>query len=160
MPCEQLMFRVDQLVFARPEPDADSASSSAISRSTRATSRNSLRAGPGFSRRASVRKSFACKSRADVPCEICMCAMVSLHRDHRCMFGRSRQQAGGGADLVDPGFPSEPVVIGPTNRAAGVRKENGAAPKALAIGLDAGRDRASGLRTPDHDHAHVSLPWI
>src|SRR5258708_34238580 len=35
-----------------------------------------------------------------------------------------------------------------------------AAPKALAIGIDAGGDRASGLRAFDHDHTHVSLPWI
>src|SRR5258707_14985515 len=35
-----------------------------------------------------------------------------------------------------------------------------AAPKALAIGIDAGGNRASGLRAFDHDHTHVSLPWI
>jgi hypothetical protein len=35
-----------------------------------------------------------------------------------------------------------------------------AAPKALAIGLDAGGDPASGLRAFDHDHTHVILPWI
>jgi hypothetical protein len=62
--------------------------------------------------------------------------------------------------LVDPGFPCEPGVIGVADRAMGASEKHRAAPKALAIGLDAGRDRASGLRAFDHDHTHVTLPWI
>jgi hypothetical protein len=71
-------FRPDQF------SPADCASSFAISRRIFATWRRSLRAGPGFSRRASTRKSLAYSSQVeDVSVDICMCAMVSLHRDHR-----------------------------------------------------------------------------
>ena len=65
-----------------------------------------------------------------------------------------------GARLVDPGFPSEPGVIGVADRATGAREKHRAAPKALAICLDAGGNRASGLRAFDHDHTHMSLPSI
>ena len=61
------------------------------------------------------------------------------------------------ARFVDPGFPREPGVISVANRAAGAREKHCAAPKALAISLDAGGNRVSGLRTLDHDHAHVAL---
>ena len=47
------------------------------------TSRSSLRAGPGFSRRASTRKSLACINQAEVSLEICKYAMVSPHRDDK-----------------------------------------------------------------------------
>jgi hypothetical protein len=46
------------------------------------------------------------------------------------------------------------------DRAMGASEKHRAAPKALAIGLDAGGDRVSGLRAFDHDHTHVSLSWI
>src|SRR6266403_5598418 len=62
--------------------------------------------------------------------------------------------------LVDPGFLCEPGMIGVADRATGAPEKYRAAPKALAIGLDAGGDRVSGLRAFDHDHTHVSLPWI
>jgi hypothetical protein len=61
---------------------------------------------------------------------------------------------------VDPGFPREPSVISMANRAMGTRKKYRAALKAIVICLDAGGDRASGLRAFDHDHSHVDLPWI
>ena len=51
-------------------------------------------------------------------------------------------------------------MIGVADRATGVPEKHRAAPKTLAIGLDAGGDRASGLRAFDHDHTQVSLPWI
>ena len=92
-----------------------------------------------------------------------MCAMVSLHRGHRELCGRSGQGAPAGtprpdARLVDPGIAREPAVIGVADQATGAREKHQALPKALAIGLDAGGDRVSGLRTFDHDHTHVSLP--
>jgi len=62
--------------------------------------------------------------------------------------------------LVDPGFPCEPGMLGVADQATGAPEKHRAAPKALAIGLDAGGDRVSGLRAFDHDHTHVSLPWI
>jgi len=62
------------------------------------------------------------------------------------------------ARLVDPGFPCEPGVIGVADRAMGAPEKHRAALKALAIGLHAGGDRASGFRTFDHHHTHVSLP--
>ena len=65
-----------------------------------------------------------------------------------------------GARLVDPSFPSEPGVIGVADRATGVPEKHRAPPKTLAIGLDAGGDRASGLRAFDHDHTHMCLPRI
>ena len=40
--------------------------------------------------------------------------------------------------LVDPGVPCEPGVIGVADRAMGAFEKHRAAPKALAIGLDAG----------------------
>jgi hypothetical protein len=46
------------------------------------------------------------------------------------------------------------------DRATGLPEKHRAAPKALAIGPDAGGDRASGLRAFDHDDTHVSLPLI
>jgi hypothetical protein len=61
---------------------------------------------------------------------------------------------------VNPGFAREPGVIGLADRATGARKKYGAASKALAIGLDGGGDRTSGLRAFDHDDTHVDLPWI
>jgi len=64
-----------------------------------------------------------------------------------------------GARLVDPGFLGEPGVIGVADRTTGAREKHRAAPKALAIDLDAGGDRVSGLRAFDHDHSHVNLPW-
>ena len=57
-------------------------------------------------------------------------------------------------------FRCEPGVICVADRATGAREKHRAAPKALAIGLDAGGNRASGLRAFDHDHTHVSLRWI
>jgi hypothetical protein len=51
-----------------------------------------------------------------------------------------------GARLVDPGFPCEPGVIGVADRATGVPEKHRAPSKIRAIGLDAGGDRASGLR--------------
>jgi|ERR1700688_1791215 hypothetical protein len=57
-------------------------------------------------------------------------------------------------------FRCEPGVICVADRATGAREKHRAAPKALAIGLDAGGNRVSGLRAFDHDHTHVSLPWI
>jgi hypothetical protein len=51
-------------------------------------------------------------------------------------------------------------VVDVTVRATRAREKHRLAPKALAIGLDAGRDSAPGLRAFDHDHTHVSLPWI
>jgi hypothetical protein len=56
-------FRPDQVLSGRSKSGAapDCASRSASSRNTFATWRSSLRAGPGFSRRASTRKSLACK---------------------------------------------------------------------------------------------------
>jgi hypothetical protein len=62
--------------------------------------------------------------------------------------------------LVDPGVLGEPGVIGPAGSAAGAAIKYRPAPKALAIDPDAGRDRAPGLRASDHDHTHVSLPWM
>ncbi|WP_176946157.1 hypothetical protein [Bradyrhizobium sp. Rc2d] len=62
------------------------------------------------------------------------------------------------ARLVDPGFPREPRVIGAADRTTGAREKHRAAPKALAISLDTGGNRVSGLRTFDHDHSHVALP--
>ena len=47
-------------------------------------------------------------------------------------------------------------MIGVADRATGAREKHRAAPKALAIGLDACGDRASGLWAFDHDHTHVS----
>jgi hypothetical protein len=61
---------------------------------------------------------------------------------------------------VDPGFPREPGVLGPADRATGTRKKDSAPSKALAIGLDAGGDRTSGLRAFDHDGTQVNLPRI
>src|ERR1700741_1105807 len=61
---------------------------------------------------------------------------------------------------MDPGVPCEPGVMDVADRATGVPEKHWAAPKTLAIGLDAGGDRASGLRAFDHDHTHVSLPCI
>ena len=59
---------LDQLRSGQSKSNADSdcASSSASSRSTFATSPSSLRVGPGFNRRASIRKSLACSSQVDV----------------------------------------------------------------------------------------------
>jgi hypothetical protein len=54
----------------------------------------------------------------------------------------------------------EPGMLGVADQATGAPEKHRAAPKALAIGLDAGGDRVSGLRAFDHDHTHVSLPWI
>jgi hypothetical protein len=51
-------------------------------------------------------------------------------------------------------------MLGVADQATGAPEKHRAAPKALAIGLDAGGDRVSGLRAFDHDHTHVSLPWI
>ena len=64
------------------------------------------------------------------------------------------------ARLVDPGFPCEPGVIGAANRATSAREKYRAAPEALAISLDAGGDRVSGLWTLDHNHTHVALLGI
>lgn len=61
--------------------------------------------------------------------------------------------------LGDPGFLGKPGMIGVADRATGAREKHRAASKAFAIGLDAGGDRASGLRAFDHDHSHVNLPW-
>jgi len=58
---------------------------------------------------------------------------------------------------MDPGLPREPGVIGLANRATGAREKYRAGAKALAIDLDAGGDRASGLRALDHDHSHANL---
>src|ERR1700688_665799 len=57
-------------------------------------------------------------------------------------------------------FRCEPGVICVADRATGAREKHRAAPKAVAIGLDVGGNRVSGLRAFDHDHTHVSLPWI
>lgn len=62
------------------------------------------------------------------------------------------------ARLVDPGFPRKPRVIGAADWTTGAREKHRAAPKALAISLDTGGNRVSGLRTFDHDHSHVALP--
>jgi hypothetical protein len=59
---------------------------------------------------------------------------------------------------MDPGFPREPGVISVADRTTGAREKYRAAPKALAIDLDAGGDRAPGLRALDHDHPHANLP--
>jgi hypothetical protein len=59
---------------------------------------------------------------------------------------------------MDPGFPCKPGVINVAGRTTGAREKHCAAPKALAVDLDAGRDRASGLRALDHDHSHANLP--
>jgi len=61
------------------------------------------------------------------------------------------------ASLVDPGFPCEPGVIVAADRAAGALEKYYAAPKALPIGLDAGRNRVSGLRAFHHNHTHVNF---
>jgi len=63
------------------------------------------------------------------------------------------------ARLVDPGLARKPGMIGVAYHAARAREEDGAAPEALAISLDAGGNRHSGLRTFDHDHTHVILPY-
>jgi hypothetical protein len=55
------------------------ASSLASSCSTFATWRSSLRAGPGFSRRASRRKSLACRSQVEVSLELGVLADMSFH---------------------------------------------------------------------------------
>src|SRR5437016_4174635 len=78
-------------------------------------------------------------------------------RPDQVLFGRPKSS---GVRFVDPGVPGEPGVIGAADRAMGAFEKHRAAPKALAIGLDACGDRASGLRAIDHDHTHVSLPWI
>ena len=62
------------------------------------------------------------------------------------------------ASLVDPGFPREPGVIDAADRATGAPEEHRAALKAFAIGFDARRDRASGLRALDHHHTHAIFP--
>src|SRR5437762_6068728 len=61
------------------------------------------------------------------------------------------------ARLVDPCFPREPRVIGAADRTSGAREKHRAAPKALAISLDAGGNRVSGFRTFDHNHTHVAV---
>jgi hypothetical protein len=94
-----------------------------------------------------------------------MCAMASpiMIIDELC--GRSGQRARTATTrpsvrLVDPGFLCEPSVIDVADWAMGAAEKHRAAPKALAIGLDAGGDRTSGLRAFDHDNTHVSLSWI
>jgi len=59
--------------------------------------------------------------------------------------------------LVDPGLPRKPCVIAAAERAMRAREKHRAAPKALAISLDAGGNRLSGLRTFDHDHSHFHV---
>ena len=89
-----------------------------------------------------------------------MVSPIAIIDDLRRRSGRGARAATPRPDarLVDPGFPREPGVIGAADRAMGAREEHHAASKALAIRLDAGGDRASALRTFDHDHTHVSLP--
>lgn len=60
--------------------------------------------------------------------------------------------------LLDPGLAGKPVVIGPTVRTKSIAEKHDASQESLTIGFDAGRNRAAGLRTLDHDHAHTSLP--
>jgi hypothetical protein len=49
-------------------------------------------------------------------------------------------------------------VTGLADRAVGAREEHRTASKAFAIRFDAGRDRASRLRTFDHDYTHLQPP--
>jgi hypothetical protein len=58
---------------------------------------------------------------------------------------------------MHPGFPREPGVISVADRTTRTREKYWTAPKARAIDLDAGGDRASGLRALDHDHSHANL---
>ncbi|MBH5398239.1 hypothetical protein HZZ13_10605 [Bradyrhizobium sp. CNPSo 4010] len=60
--------------------------------------------------------------------------------------------------LLDPGLAGKPVVIGPTVRTKSIAEKHDASQESLTIGFNAGRNRAAGLRTLDHDHAHTSLP--
>src|SRR5271168_3201115 len=46
------------------------------------------------------------------------------------------------------------------DRATSVPEKHRAVPKTFAIGLDAGGDRASGLRAFHHHHTHISLRCI
>src|SRR5215203_5554186 len=88
--------------------------------------------------------------------------MVSPHRDDSliCVDAYAKEARAAAPDLdarlADPGFPREPGVIGAANRAMGAREKHRAAPKALTIDLDAGRNCVSGLRKLDHDHTHVA----
>lgn len=60
--------------------------------------------------------------------------------------------------LVNPSFLGEPFVIGLADWAVSAREEHHTASKAFAIRFDVRRDRASCLRTFDHDYAHVVPP--
>jgi hypothetical protein len=62
--------------------------------------------------------------------------------------------------LVDPGFAGEPGVLGAADRATGAREKHRAALKAIVVGLNAGRDRSPRQWAFDHDHTHVSLPYV
>lgn len=66
----------------------------------------------------------------------------------------------GGGCLIDPGFAREPGMVGTADRAARATEKNGTALKAVVIRFDSRGDRASGLRTFDHDQPHVNLPRV
>jgi hypothetical protein len=59
--------------------------------------------------------------------------------------------------LVDPGFPGEPFVGRPADRAVSAREEHRAASKFFPIRFHTRRDRASGLGAFDHDDTHLGL---
>lgn len=58
--------------------------------------------------------------------------------------------------LFDPGLASEPVVISLTSRATSIAEKHDASQERLTIGFDTGRNRATGFRTLNHNHTHVS----
>lgn len=60
--------------------------------------------------------------------------------------------------LLDPGLAGKPVVIGLTGRTKRIAEKHDASQESLTIGFEAGRNRATGLRTLDHNHTHANLP--
>src|SRR5437667_2705947 len=58
-----------------------------------------------------------------------------------------------GFGVAHPGFLGEPFVLDPACRAVDPREEHRLGVEALAIGNDAGRDVAAGVRAFDHNGA-------
>jgi hypothetical protein len=71
---------------------------------------------------------------------------------------RTEDIHGPGDRLLDPGLASEPVVIGPTDRAMSIAIKHNAPQESLTVGLKTSGYHATSLRAFDHDHTHVSLP--
>lgn len=100
----------------------------------------------------------------------CVAAATRYRKEHldtvseaRASFASARWRRTSGRycsddRLLDPGLAGKPVVIGPTVRTKSIAEKHDASQESLTIGFDASRNRAAGLRTLDHDHAHTSLP--